>query len=113
MFRRNTLQGLVFLLILSAAAGQGLLALVCALLLLTAGLAWLWDRWSLARVSYERELSHPRAFPGDEVELIVRVANRKPLPLAMLDVRDIIPAGLEITGYDIKLDREGRQMLHR
>ena len=113
MFSENTLRGLIILLVLSVAFGQGMLALLCTLLLLTAGLAWLWDRWSLARLSYERELSHPRSFPGDEVELIIRIANRKPLPLAMLDVRDVIPAGLEVVGYDLKLDREGRQMLHR
>jgi uncharacterized protein (DUF58 family) len=113
MFSRNTLQGLAFLLLLSLMLGQGLLALVCALLLLTAGLAWLWNRWSLARVSYERELSHPRAFPGDQVELAIRIANRKPLPLSQLDIRDYIPAGLQIVGHDLRLDNDGRQLLHR
>jgi uncharacterized protein (DUF58 family) len=113
MFSRNTLQGLGFLLILALAAGQGLLALVCALLLLTAGLAWLWNHWSLARVNYERELSHPRAFVGDDVELAIRIANRKPLPLARLDIRDHVPAGLQVVGHDLKLDNDGRQLLHR
>jgi uncharacterized protein (DUF58 family) len=113
MFSRNSLQGLVFLLILALLFGQGLLALICALLLLTAGLAWLWDRWSLVRVSYERELSHPRAFVGDEVELALRIANRKPLPLAQLDVRDFIPPGLEVIGHDLQFDNDGRQLLHR
>jgi len=113
MFSRNTLQGLVFLLLLSLAVGQGLLALVCALLLLTAGMSWLWDRWSLTRVSYERELSHTRAFPGDEVELAIRITNRKPLPLSRLDIRDHIPAGLGVVGYDLKMDSDGRQLLHR
>ncbi len=50
------------------------------------------------RLDYERELSHPRAFPDDEIELAIRIANRKPLPLARLDVRDSIPAGLELVG---------------
>jgi uncharacterized protein (DUF58 family) len=113
MFSRNTLQGLSFLLVLSLLFGQGLLALVCALLLLTAGLAWLWDRWSLVRVSYERELSHPRAFVGDEVELALRIANRKPLPLSQLDIRDYVPAGLEVIGHDLRPDNDGRQLLHR
>jgi uncharacterized protein (DUF58 family) len=113
MFSRNTLQGLAFLLILSLAMGQGLLALLCALLLLTAGLARLWDRWSLVRVSYVRELSHPRAFVGDEVELSIRIANRKPLPLARLDIRDHIPAGLQVVGHDLGIDNDGRQLLHR
>jgi uncharacterized protein (DUF58 family) len=113
MFSRNTIQGLSFLLILSLVLGQGLLALLCALLLLTAGLARLWDRWSLSRVSYARELSHPRAFVGDEVELAIRIANRKPLPLAHLDIRDRIPAGLQVVGHDLKIDTDGHQMLHR
>ena len=60
MFSRNTLQGLSILLILALIAGQGLLALICILLLLTAGMTRLWDRWSLVRVTYQRELSQPR-----------------------------------------------------
>lgn len=113
MFSQSTLRGLIVLLFLSLVLGHGMLALLCALLIATAWLARLWDRWSLVRVVYERELSHPRAFPGDEVELVIRIANRKPLPLAMLDVRDAIPAGLEVLGHDLKLDRDGRQVLHR
>src|SRR5262245_25291094 len=104
MFGRHTLQSVAFLLLLSLVMGQGLLALLCTLLLLTAGLARLWDRWSLARVSYLRELSHPRAFVGDQVELAIRIANRKPLPLAHLDIRDRIPAGLKVIGHDLKMD---------
>jgi uncharacterized protein (DUF58 family) len=113
MFRRSTLQGLFILLALSLATGQGLLALMCILLLLTAGMARLWDRWSLLRVTYARELSQPRAFPGDEVELAIRISNRKPLPLVALAVRDIVPANLEIVGHDKRLDTEGRQVINR
>jgi uncharacterized protein (DUF58 family) len=113
MFSRNTLQGLAVLLALALVAGQALLALICILLLLTAGMTRLWDRWSLVRVSYQRELSQPRAFPGDEVELVIRIANRKPLPLVALAVREIVPANLEVRGHDKRLDTEGRQMLSR
>src|SRR5690606_8096188 len=93
--------------------GQGLLALLCVLLLLTAGLARLWDRWSLARISYERTLSHQRAFPGDEVELAIRIANRKLLPLARLEVLDLIPQGLEVLDHTMLHDPEGRTLLER
>ena len=96
MFRRSTIQGLFILLVLSLLTGQGLLALMCILLLLTAGMSRLWDRWSLVRVTYRRELSQSRAFPDDEVELIIRIDNRKPLPLVALTVRDIVPANLEV-----------------
>jgi uncharacterized protein (DUF58 family) len=76
-------------------------------------MARLWDRWSLLRVTYARELSQPRAFPGDEVELAIRISNRKPLPLVALAVRDIVPANLEIAGHDKRLDTEGRQVINR
>ena len=63
------------LLALALLAGQGLLALICILLLLTAGMTRLWDRWSLMRVTYQRELSQPRAFLDDEVELVIRIVE--------------------------------------
>jgi uncharacterized protein (DUF58 family) len=113
MFSRNTIQGLGILLALALLAGQGLLALICILLLLTAGMTRLWDRWSLVRVSYQRELSQPRAFPDDEVELAIRISNRKPLPLVALDIRDLVPAALQVIGHDKLLDTEGRQVLTR
>ncbi|HJZ47252.1 MAG TPA: DUF58 domain-containing protein [Roseiflexaceae bacterium] len=113
MFSRNTLQGLFVLLILALIAGQGLLALICILLLLTAGMTRLWDRWSLVRVTYQRELSQPRAFPDDEVELVIRVSNRKPLPLVALSIRDLVPAALRVIDHTNQVDTEGRQILSR
>jgi uncharacterized protein (DUF58 family) len=113
MFSRNTLQGLIILMALALIVGQGLLALICILLLLTAGMTRLWDRWSLVRVTYQRELSQPRAFPDDEVELVIRVSNRKPLPLVALSIRDMVPAKLHVLDHDLLLDTEGRQVLSR
>jgi uncharacterized protein (DUF58 family) len=113
MFRLQTIQGLFVLTALALVTGQGLLALICILLLVTAGVARLWDRWSLLRVAYTRELSQQRAFPGDEVELVIRIANRKPLPLVALLVRDIVPLKLEIVGHTKRLDTEGRQVINR
>jgi uncharacterized protein (DUF58 family) len=113
MFQRNALRSLVLLLVLALALQQSLLALLCALLLVTAGVAWLWSRWALERVVYTRELSQSRAFPGDEIELVVRIANRKPLSVVSLQVRDSLPAGLELSGPDLYFDHSGRSMLQR
>ena len=113
MFSRNTLQGSAILLALALLAGQGLLALICILLLLTAGMTRQWDRWSLLRVTYQRELSQPRAFPDDEIELVIRISNRKPLPLVALSIRDLVPAALQVIGHDKLPDTEGRQVLSR
>ncbi|HEU5099473.1 MAG TPA: DUF58 domain-containing protein [Roseiflexaceae bacterium] len=113
MFSRNTLQGLALLLVLALLVGQGLLALICILLLLTSGMTRQWDRWSLVRVAYQREFSQPRAFPDDEVELVIRISNRKPLPLVALSVRDLVPANLQVIGHDLLVDTDGRQVLSR
>lgn len=94
MFQQATITGLVVILLLAVALGQPGLALMCALLLAAAAVAGLWSRWALARVGYERQLSQARAFPDDELELTIRITNRKPLPLADLKVFDRIPTGL-------------------
>ncbi len=96
MFQRATIATLIFILVLAVALAQPGLALLCALLLITAGMARLWSRWSLRRVSYERRLSQQRAFPDDEVELTIRVTNRKLLPLAGLRILDRIPSAITL-----------------
>jgi uncharacterized protein (DUF58 family) len=113
MFRLQTIQALAFITVIALISGQGLLALICILLLMTAGIARLWDRWSLRRLTYTRELSQTRAFPDDEIELAIRISNRKLLPLVALHVRDIVPVKLEIVGHDQRLDTEGRQVINR
>ncbi len=69
-----------------------------AFLLTILPLAWWWNRRSLDRVGYQRTLSSGsapagpgsslRAFPGEVVDLILRVANEKLLPLGWLMIED-------------------------
>ena len=113
MYHRLTIQTISFLLVLGLLLQQPLLILFCLLVLLAGATAWLWNRWSLLRVTYSCELSTDRAFPGDEVELRMRVANRKPLPLAALYVRELIPPGLRVTNIPMDRDFHGRQVLQR
>lgn len=113
MIRRSTIQWLVFLFVFALVLRVPLLALLSALMLLTIGIAWLWNRYALARLSYEREWSATRAFPGDRVEFVIQIANRKPLPLALVEVNDGIPAGLTASDEQIRFDRDDRQVLQR
>lgn len=98
MFQQATLGFLALLLLIAVATGQAGLALICALLLVAAGVASLWSRWSLARVGYERRLSQQRAFPDDELELTIKITNRKLLPLASLQILDRLPPNLSLDG---------------
>lgn len=113
MFQRATIAGLVFVLVLAVAFGQTGLALICALLLASAGVASLWSRWALARVSYERTLSQHMAFPGDELQLTIKITNRKLLPLASLQVLDRLPASIALSGNVAYSGTRQAQLLQR
>src|SRR5512135_1505964 len=86
--------------------------IVLAVLLLTIiPMAWAWNRVSLWRVSYDRQLSENRVFVGETVDLGVRVGNRKILPLAWIKIDDqfpsiltpnnkeLTPSHIPLTGY--------------
>ncbi|ACL25552.1 DUF58 domain-containing protein [Chloroflexus aggregans] len=75
---------------------QAALTLFTVMLLVSMGAARLWQRWSLRRVTYRRELSQTRAFPGDDVTLTITLTNRKLLPLAQIQIFDTIPSGVQV-----------------
>ena len=78
------------------------LLLVASLFLLTSGVARLWARYALERLTLTRRLSASRAFFGDTVVLEMGVANRKLLPLPWLEVRDEVPEELTFLKGDIR-----------
>lgn len=72
------------------------LLLIALLLILVRGVTRLWERYCLARVEYRRRLSSNRVFFGEEVQLEVEVANRKPLPLPWVEIDDELPADVTL-----------------
>lgn len=74
--------------------GQGILVGLGMLVLLTWLVAWSWNRVSLAKVTYEREVAPTRAFIGETIQVRLRVANRKALPLPWIRVEESFPSGL-------------------
>ncbi len=81
-------------LLLAAWARQTVIVVLLGLLLSAAGVAWLWSRLSLVNVQCQRTLSDSRVFPGEPVELKLRLANRKLLPLPWVQVDDQVPEAL-------------------
>lgn len=88
-------------LLLAAWFGQVVIVILLGLVISTAGLSKLWSRLSLVGVSCQRRLSEQRVFPGEEIELRLRLVNRKLLPLPWVQLDDEIP--LKLTP-DIPLD---------
>lgn len=64
------------------------LLIISAFLLTVVPVAWWWNRRSLNGVEYERTFGEKRAFPGELVELTLRVTNQKLLPLGWLSLED-------------------------
>ena len=69
---------------------------LAACLLTVIPVAWWWSRLSLRRVEYERHFDKRRAFPGETFEMIVRITNRKLLPLSWLESSDKVPTALPL-----------------
>ena len=78
-----TLFGLVFRL-------KGLMT-VAVLLLTIVPIAWLWNKYALHGLHYERLFSERRAFPDETLELTLRVSNWKLLPVGWLQIEDQFP----------------------
>lgn len=70
----------------------GLLALA-GMLTVVIGIAWIWNKYSLARISYARELHFQRGFPGENVDCRLTIENNKLLPLGWLELKDRWPWG--------------------
>ena len=88
MFSKAWIQLAIILIPLALVFDVPALLVISAFLLTVVPVAWWWNRGSLNRVSYERSISERRAFPGETVDLTLRVANQKLLPLGWLSVED-------------------------
>lgn len=80
-------------------------------LLLAEGASWLWGRYALTGVGYERTLSERRAFFGEHVTLDVRAENRKLLPLAWLAIEDEFPEPLRLARGRVAPSHKPRRAL--
>jgi uncharacterized protein (DUF58 family) len=55
-----------------------------------------WERYGLSKVTYRRKLNASRVFCGEEFQLEIEIANRKPLPLPWIEIVDEIPEYLKL-----------------
>jgi uncharacterized protein (DUF58 family) len=91
LLNKITLLALAGILLVAAWNGLVVIVILLGLALSAALLARLWGRFSLAGVSCERTLSEDHVFPGETVELKLRLTNRKILPLPWVRVQHSAP----------------------
>ena len=91
----------VILIIVGILANQSLAVGFGAMGLLVAGISWLWNKVSLEDLSYQRTLDQQRVFIGEETTLTITLSNRKPVPLARIEIQDEVPKEIEVRDADI------------
>ena len=84
------------LLVISIITAQVPLLLLTTLVFLSGLLVRLWSHFALARVTHQHRLSHDHAFFGETVAVDVSVANRKMLPLPVVQVSLEAPDELRV-----------------
>ncbi|MFN8583857.1 MAG: DUF58 domain-containing protein [Dehalococcoidia bacterium] len=67
----------------------------------TGGMARLWARVSLEDVRYRRVLRERRVFMGETIDLRLRLANEKRLPVPWLEVREYLPEAMPAGGVHV------------
>jgi len=90
------LTALAAVFVLAAWYSQAGILILTGLFLSTAGLARLWNRLCLAGVRAERRFNGTRFFPGEPIACTLRLFNRKPLPLAWVQLESDLPAGFRL-----------------
>lgn len=85
----------VVFVILAAISRNPALIVLAAGGLVVGAIVWLTTRLALVALEGTVELSVDRVVAGEALTAVVRIANRKPLPLPWLDVRLFLPEGVE------------------
>jgi uncharacterized protein (DUF58 family) len=113
LLNKYTLLVALALLLLAAWAGQTAIVVLLGLGLSAAGLSLLWSRLSLKNVHCERQLTEYRAFPGEYLELKLRLVNRKLLPLPWVQVTDEVPEGFVLNTPPASGSRPGFALISK
>jgi uncharacterized protein (DUF58 family) len=105
---------LIGLILLWAAwAGFTVIAVIAGLAFSTAGLARLWSYLALKNLRGEATFGDLRVFPGDSIEIKLRLVNRKILPLPWVEIIEEIPAGFLSREKTAENDQTGSDKIVR
>jgi uncharacterized protein (DUF58 family) len=63
--------------------------------------SWLWNRYSLHRLSYRRHFDRQRVFPGETIQMTIEVTNHKFVPLSWVRFRDEFPLVISPEGVTL------------
>ncbi|HWV34362.1 MAG TPA: DUF58 domain-containing protein [Thermomicrobiales bacterium] len=73
----------------------------------------LWWDHALDKLTYTRHFGTTRAFHGDQVSVELVAENAKPLPIARLDVREMVGPNVRIDGQHLEQSAETANLIFR
>jgi uncharacterized protein (DUF58 family) len=91
---------LIVVMIVGAATGSALVVALGGLAFVVIVTARLWSVLSLEDIQYTLSSKTTHAFIGDEIEIVMNIENRKPLPVPWLHFHEFISQGLELIGRE-------------
>lgn len=114
MFSTAWLDLILIILLIGFLLRSPVLVSLGLLLVLTVAVSWLWNRYVLRQVYFERTFSSRKLFPGDQIDMTISVANRKLLPLPWLRWEDRFPSRVQLLrGKLHPSSTEGQRILAR
>src|SRR5579864_1446710 len=90
---------------------QPLLLLLGLLGLFILLVADMWAKYCMRDVRYKRELSEKRVLFGEEITLALSIENSKLLPLPWLEIEEIIPRDLRLSGSNLRVSVSSNSFL--
>ena len=92
--------GSVALIFIGMLISQPAITAIGTIVLMTIGLAWLWNRHVLDRLVFERSADADRCFAGETLHLTLRMTNKKLLPMPWVRVEDSVAAKVRIVDWE-------------
>lgn len=83
-----------FLGLIGFASGSLPVLLLAAMIFGAGGVARMWSRLSLERVTFRRRLSERRVFVGEDVTVTLTIENAKVIPVPWLEMRETVPRAM-------------------
>jgi uncharacterized protein (DUF58 family) len=114
ILRETWIIGSLLLVLIGVTSDEVVLSLIGAAVFVAGWLARGWGRLSLRNVELTQSLSQTHAFVGEQIDYLVRIENKKLLPLPWLHARQELPPVLEPSNRRLQgTDGENEAFLER
>lgn len=80
--------------------GQPTVTAIGTVILITLAVSWLWNRYILDHLIFERQAESDRCFAGETLHLTLRLTNKKFLPMPWVRVEDTLSSRVRVRDWE-------------